>query len=102
MKRIAALLLIVGVAVLAAAGPAVAGGDLKAAKAKAARSAAYYAGNHFGIYYIPSDWHAKCNWRGGGWTCKVGTDGGQCSGTLRIRKRGDRLDAYRKRIGCSE
>jgi hypothetical protein len=102
MKRITDLVLIVGIAALAFAGPANAGGDLKAAKAKATRVASNYV-EKFGIYYPPSMWKAKCNRRGGSsWKCKVKTDTGQCQGSLKLRKKGNGFDAYAKRIGCGE
>jgi hypothetical protein len=102
MKRITTLILIVGIAALAFAGPATAGGDLRAAKAKATRVASNYV-EKFGISYPPSMWKAKCNRRGGSsWKCKVKTDTGQCQGSLKLRKTGHGFDAYAKRIGCAE
>jgi hypothetical protein len=72
---------------------------------RAARSAANrYTGNHFGISGRPSDWKAAClPTFGSRWMCAVVFNGGQCSGSLRLRKQpGGRFRANAIRIGCGE
>jgi hypothetical protein len=71
MKRTIAIVLIVGVAALAVTGTATAGGDLKAAEAKATRVASNYV-KMFGIHFPSRYWKASCNHKDGNlWKCRV-------------------------------
>jgi hypothetical protein len=72
---------------------------------RAARSAANrYTGNHFGISGHARDWQAAClPTLGSRWICAVVFNGGQCSGSLGLRKRPDgRFRSNAIRIGCGE
>ena len=72
---------------------------------RAARSAANrYTGNHFGISGRPQDWKAAClPTFGRRWICAAVFNGGQCSGSLCLRKRPDgRFRSNSIRIGCGE
>jgi hypothetical protein len=72
---------------------------------RAARSAANrYTGNHFGISGRPQDWKAAClPTFGRRWICAAVFNGGQCSGSLGLRKRPDgRFRSSAIRIGCGE
>ena len=72
---------------------------------RAARSAANrYTDNHFGISGRPSDWRAACLPSfGKRWICAVVFNGGQCEGSLALRKRADgRFRSSAIRIGCGE
>jgi hypothetical protein len=72
---------------------------------RAARSAANrYTGSHFGISGRPSDWKAAClPTFGKRWICAVVLNGGQCSGSLGLRKRPNgRFRSSAIRIGCGE
>ena len=98
-----------GVAVLAvavvvcAAAPAQASPRTDAQRA--ARIAANrYTDNHFGISGRARDWKAAClptfSRR---WICAVVFNGGQCSGSLGLRRRQDgRFRSNAIRIGCGE
>ena len=72
---------------------------------RAARTAANrYTGNHFGISGRARDWQAAClptfSRR---WVCAVVFNGGQCSGSLGLRRRADgRFRSSAIRIGCGE
>lgn len=72
---------------------------------RAARSAANrYTDNHFGISGRAGDWKAAClptvRPR---WICAVVFNGGQCFGSLGLRKRPDgRFRSSAIRIGCGE
>lgn len=83
--------------------PAPAAGLRKAAE-DAARQAASNHVENFGIFYPPSSWNAKCSRRPGArWKCHVQSEGGQCTGTLRLREQGSGgFKAYHKQIGCGE
>lgn len=72
---------------------------------RAARSAANrYTANHFGISGRARDWKAAClPTFGSRWICAVVFNGGQCSGSLGLRKRPDgRFRSSAIRIGCGE
>jgi hypothetical protein len=72
---------------------------------RAARSAAnHYTDTRFGISGRPRDWNAAClRTFGGRWVCAVVFNGGQCSGSLRLRDRpAGRFRSYAFRIGCLE
>jgi hypothetical protein len=101
--RIPAVIAACIAAVLLAAAPAPA--SPRSDAQRAARSAANrYTGNHFGISGRPSDWRAAClPTFGSRWLCAVVFNGGQCSGSLRLRKRSsDRFRASAIKIGCGE
>jgi len=95
-------LLAVAVVVCAAA-PALASPRTDAQRA--ARIAANrYTDNHFGISGRARDWKAAClptfSRR---WVCAVVFNGGQCSGSLGLRRRQDgRFRSNAIRIGCGE
>jgi hypothetical protein len=87
----------------AAAAPATA--STRAGATRAARSSAnHYTDTHFGISGRPRDWNAAClRTFGGRWVCAVVFNGGQCSGSLRLRDRPQsRFRSYAFRIGCLE
>jgi hypothetical protein len=72
---------------------------------RAARSAANrFTGNHFGISGRARDWKAAClPTVGTRWICAVVFNGGQCSGSLGLKKRPDgRFRSNAIRIGCGE
>jgi hypothetical protein len=103
MERSITLLAMVGVAALAFAVVANASGDLEGAKSEARLAAAFYTHEHLGITYQPNDWNAACNRRKARiWKCRVETDGGQCSGVLRLHETKQGFGAYGYRIGCAE
>jgi len=90
-------------AVFCAAAPALASPRTDAQRA--ARIAANrYTDNHFGISGRARDWKAAClptfSRR---WVCAVVFNGGQCSGSLGLRRRQDgRFRSNAIRIGCGE
>ena len=72
---------------------------------RAARLAANrYTDNHFGISGRPGDWKAAClPTFGKRWVCAVVFNGGQCSGSLGLRKRPDgKFRSSAIRVGCGE
>jgi hypothetical protein len=92
-------------AVFCAAAPGQAQASPRTDAQRAARSAANrYTGNHFGISGRAGDWKAAClptvRTR---WICAVVFNGGQCSGSLRLKKRSDgRFRSNSIRISCGE
>ena len=91
------------VAVAFAAAPAQASPRTDAQRA--ARSAANrYTDNHFGISGRARDWKAAClPTFGKRWICAVVFNGGQCEGSLALKKRPDgRFRSSAIRIGCGE
>jgi hypothetical protein len=79
--------------------------NTRAGATRAARSSAnHYTDTHFGISGRPRDWNAAClRTFGGRWVCAVVFNGGQCSGSLRLRDRPhSRFHSYAFRIGCLE
>ena len=77
-------------------------GERAAAERAATRAASNYV-ERFGISYPPSSWAADCHRKRASWKCEVGTDTGQCGGTLRVQKRRNGgFETYRERIGCGE
>jgi hypothetical protein len=86
-----------------AAAPATA--NTRAGATRAARTAAnHHTDTQFGISGRPRDWKAAClRTSGGRWICAVVFNGGQCSGSLRLKDRPhDRFRASAFRIGCGE
>ncbi len=101
--RTAALAGLAVAAVLCAAAPAPA--SPRSDAQRAARSAANrYTANHFGISARARDWKAAClPTLSRRWICAVVFNGGQCSGSLALRKRPDgRFRSNAIRIGCGE
>jgi hypothetical protein len=101
-RGVAGLALVVALAICAAA-PAQASPRTDAQRA--ARSAANrFTANHFGISGRARDWKAAClPTFGKRWICAVVFNGGQCSGSLGLRKRPDgRFRSNAIRIGCGE
>jgi hypothetical protein len=88
---------------LCAAAPAAA--NTRAGAMRAARTSAnHHTESQFGISGRPRDWNAAClRTFGGRWVCAVVFNGGQCSGSLRLKDRPrNRFRAHAFRIGCGE
>jgi hypothetical protein len=100
--RVPALAVAVAVLLLAAT-PAVA--SPRSDAQRAARSAANrYTSHHFGLSGRTRDWRAAClPTFGSRWICAVVFNGGQCSGSLWLKKRaGNRFRSSAIKIGCGE
>jgi hypothetical protein len=106
LMRIPHSLTIAAVAVTVAFGAAApATANTRAGATRAARTAAnHHTETQFGISGRSRDWKAAClRTFGGRWICAVVFNGGQCSGSLRLRDRPrDRFRASAFRIGCGE
>jgi hypothetical protein len=88
---------------LGAAAPATA--NTRAGAMRAARTSAnHHTESQFRISGGARDWNAAClRTFGGRWVCAVVFNGGQCSGSLRLKDRPrNRFRAHAFQIGCGE